>query len=293
MSFFYNSFNISKINILNIKQSIVILLLLIVIRIISNLLLKKFIPELTKSYHYRRIILYILTIIGAFLIGKIWFNGRNIATFIGMTSAGLAVAMHDTIANIAGWFFIVFRRPFKVGDRIQIGDYSGDVIDMRFFQFSMIEIGNWVDADQSTGRIVHIPNNKVLREPIANYEIGFKYIWNEIPVLITFESDWKKAKQILTDIANCKTENLSDEVQEQIKKSSKKYLVFYQKLTPIVYTTVKDSGVLLTIRYLVKPRTRRTSEQILWEDILSRFANEKDINLAYSTTRIYLDNEKK
>ena len=80
--------------------------------------------------------------------------------------------------------------------------HAGDVIDIRLFQFSINEIGNWVDADQSTGRIIHIPNGIVFTEPQANYTAGFQYIWNEIPVLVTFESDWKKAKQILTDIVN-------------------------------------------------------------------------------------------
>ena len=61
-----------------------------------------------------------------------------------------------------------------------------------------MEIGNWVDADQNTGRIVHIPNGKIFTETLANYGKGFEYIFNEIPVLITFESDWKKAKKNLS-----------------------------------------------------------------------------------------------
>ncbi|NIP82375.1 MAG: mechanosensitive ion channel, partial [Gemmatimonadetes bacterium] len=87
-----------------------------------------------------------------------------------------------------------------VGDRIQIGAHAGDVIDQRIFQFIVLEIGNWVDADQSTGRIIHIPNGLVFREPLANYTRGMQYIWNEIRVLVTFESNWKRAKQILDEI---------------------------------------------------------------------------------------------
>ena len=76
----------------------------------------------------------------------------SLTTFLGLASAGVAIAMHDTIANLAGWFFIISRKPFKVGDRIEIGEIAGDVIDIRIFQFSLVEIGNWVDAEQSTGR---------------------------------------------------------------------------------------------------------------------------------------------
>jgi small-conductance mechanosensitive channel len=222
------------------------------------------------------------------MIGPIWTRGiTSLTTFLGLASAGIAVAMHDTIANLAGWLFIIWRKPFKVGDRVEIGDIAGDVIDIRIFQFSLIEIGNWVDADQSTGRIVHMPNSKILREHLANYHIGFEYIWHEIPVLITFESDWKKAKEILKKVTSEDIEHLSDGAQEQIRSAANKYMIFYGAPTPIVYTTVKDSGVMLTIRYLVNPRQRRSSEQKIWESILDSFDKEENIDLAYPTTRFY------
>ena len=123
----------------------------------------------------------------------------SVGTFLGLVSAGIAIALKDPLVNMVGWLFILIRQPFKVGDRIQIGSAAGDVIDIRLFQFSINEIGNWVDADQSTGRIIHIPNGIVFTEPQANYTAGFQYIWHEISVLITFESDWKKAKQILKE----------------------------------------------------------------------------------------------
>jgi small-conductance mechanosensitive channel len=211
----------------------------------------------------------------------------SIATFLGLASAGMAIALHDTIANLAGWVFIVSRTPFKVGNRIQIGETSGDVIDIRLFQFSVIEMGNWVQADQSTGRIVHIPNSRVLREPLANYETGFDYIWHEIPVTVTFESNWEKAKEILNEISKTKTEHLSNDAQAQIKRAAMKYLIYFRYLTPIVYTTVLDNGISLTIRYIIKPRKRRSSEQDIWEAILKEFAKHDDISLAYPTTRFY------
>lgn len=268
--------------------SVGIFILLSAVRFVSNLVLRRRIDNPKLVYRFRRAILYAYTLLLILLIGPIWLKGiASLTTFLGLASAGVAVAMHDTIANIAGWFFIISRKPFKVGDRIQIGETAGDVIDIRFFQFSVVEIGNWVDADQSTGRIVHVPNSKVLRESLANYQIGFEYIWNEIPVLITFESNWKKAKGLLETIAHHNAKHLSEGAQEQIRRSAEKYLIFYESLTPIVYTTVKDSGVLLTVRYLVNPRQRRTTEQQIWEATLDAFAKVDDIELAYPTTRFY------
>jgi len=161
------------------------------------------------------------------------------------------------------------------------------VIDLRLFQFTLNEIGNWVDADQSTGRIIHIPNGRVFTEPLANYDKGFKYIWNEVPVLVTFESDWKKAKDILTRIAFKHAEHLTAQAEQDLLSASRQYLINYTKLSPIVYTKATDSGVLLTIRYLIEPRKRRGTEHAIWEDILTEFAQCPDVDLAYHTVRSF------
>lgn len=280
--------NISPQTLQKIILSAIILLFLSLVRALLNLFVKRRISDVKRGYHWRRAILYTYSLLLILLIGRIWIEGiDSLTTFLGLATAGVAVAMHDTIANIAGWIFILSRKPFQVGDRIQIGETAGDVIDIRVFEFSLVEIGNWVDADQSTGRIIHVPNSKVLREPLANYQIGFEYIWNEIPVLITFESNWKKAKILLENIAHNDLEHLSEGAQEQIRRAAEKYFIFYGALTPIVYTTVKDSGVLLTVRYLVNPRQKRATEQQIWEATLDAFDREEDIDLAYPTTRFY------
>jgi small-conductance mechanosensitive channel len=134
---------------------------------------------------------------------------------------------------------------------------------------------------------MHIPNSLIITETIANFSKGFQYIWNEIPVLLTFESNWKKAKHILEGIASRHTEALSAPAERRLKEASKKFMIFYSTLTPAVYTSVKDSGVLLTIRYLIEPRRRRASIQAIWEDILESFAGANDIDFAYPTQRFY------
>lgn len=273
--------------------SLAVVMVISLFRLLAIRITRRRVEDSKRLYHFNRVIAVTANLLMIILIGNIWLEGiGSLTTFLGLASAGVAIAMHDTIANIAGWLFIITRKPFVVGDRIQIGETAGDVIDIRLFQFSMIEIGNWVDADQSTGRIVHVPNSKPLREPLANYQIGFEYIWNEIPVLITFESDWKKAKRILADIATDKAQYLSDGAQQQIKQAAQKYLIYYNTLTPTVYTSVRASGVLLTIRYLVKPRQRRSTEQQIWEAILDIFAGEPNVALAYPTTRFYSLGEK-
>jgi len=239
-------------------------------------------------YQWRKTITYATALLTFLAVGRIWIQGfGSISTFLGLLSAGLAIALQDPIVNLAGWLFVIWRRPFVVGDRIQVGEHRGDVIDIRIFQFSMMEVGNWVDADQSTGRIIHVPNGKVFREVQANYTQAFQYIWNEIPVLITFESNWRKAKEILLKVATDHTLHLSTEAQEQIRRAARQFMIFYTHLTPTVYTSVADSGVMLTIRYMCEPTRRRGSAQDIWEALLTEFAAQDDIDLAYPTTRYY------
>lgn len=237
-------------------------------------------------YRWRKSVNYLTLLVGLVLIGRIWVEGvGSLATFLGLFAAGLAVALKDIVANFAGWAFIVWSRPFDVGDRVQVGAYAGDVIDLHLFQFTLNEIGNWVDADQSTGRIVHVPNGTVLSQPVANYDKGFRYIWSEIPVTITLESNWKKAKGILERIAGRHAEQLTEQVEKDLLEASQRYLIAYTKLTPIVYVRVAEHGIRLTLRYLIRSRFRRGSENAIWQDVLEAFAVEPDIDFAYPTTR--------
>jgi len=231
---------------------------------------------------------YLLGFAAALVVLRIWLGGiSGLAASIGIISAGLAIALHAPLTNLAGWIFLTVRRPFTVGDRIQIGEHAGDVIDLRLFAFSLVEIGNWVDADQSTGRILHIPNGKVFQEMVANYTQGFNFIWDEIPVTVTFESDWRRAKEVLSEIAERHTAIQSDEAKRQVQRAASKYLIRYEHLTSIVWTSVADIGVTLTIRYLIDPRRRRSAANLIWEDILDAFWQADDIDLAYPTVRYY------
>lgn len=237
-------------------------------------------------YKWRKTITYLVLLIGIVWMWHIWIGRVGaLATYLGLLSAGLAIALKDTVQNLAGWAYIVWSRPFDVGDRVQIGSHAGDVIDVHLFQFTLNEIGNWVDADQSTGRIVHVPNGKVLSEPMANYDRGFRYIWSEIPVTITFESNWKRAKELLEAIAARHAEQLTEQVEKELLEASRQYLIAYTKLTPIVYVRVRDSGICLTLRYLIRSRFRRGSENAIWQDVLDAFHAEPDIDFAYPTQR--------
>lgn len=273
-----------------ILTSLAAILILVIARKLLLRVVKRSSGDLSVRYKWRKFSSYAAFAFGVIVVGNIWFRGfQSLSTYFGLLSAGIAIALQIPLVNLAGWFFILWRKPFAVGDRIEIGDVRGDVIDQRIFMFSMMEIGKWVDAEQSTGRIVHVPNGMIFSEALANYTLGFHFIWNEIPVLVTFESDWKTAKKLLSRIANEHSAEIAENYGAEFQKASDQMMIHFSALTPIVYTSVKDSGVLLTIRYLCDPRRRRGSEEKIWEAILEAFADSDTIDLAYPTQRQFLN----
>ena len=239
-------------------------------------------------YRWRKLSATIGSILSLVFLSIVWIEQfQTITTFLALVGAGLAIALKDLVTGLAGWAFILLKRPFTVGDRIEIAGLKGDVIDQRLFKFSLMEIGNWVDADQSTGRVIHLPNGLALSHIIANYTQGFSNIWNEIAVTVTFESDWRTAKLLMTTIALDATEELVAEAEAEVKRANHPYMLHYSVFTPIVYTSIVPNGVRLTIRHLSPPRRRRTITQTISEAILESFLHQPDIEFAYPTQRFY------
>lgn len=271
-------------------ETALIALLLVLLRRGVLTIVDRRVDDRALRYKWSKISGYVSFVLGLVLILQVWLNAiRSVGTFLGLVSAGLAIALKDLVADLAGWVFILWRRPFDPGDRIQIGEHAGDVVDVRIFAITLLEIGNWVGADQSTGRMIHVPNSRVFTEPVANYTASFPFLWNEIPVLVTFESDWRKAKGMIADIVSELAMETSKEAERHLTRTARRYLIRYPNLTPVVYTSVQDSGVLLTARYLTDPRQRRGTAEAIWERVLDAFAGVSDVDLAYPTQRAYLN----
>jgi small-conductance mechanosensitive channel len=246
-----------------------------------------------RKHALKKLVGRIILLAAIILLGRIWLTGlKSLSTFLGLLSAGLAIALKDPLSNLVAWAVLVARKPFKIGDRIEIGPHIGDVIDVNPFQFTMIEVGKWVDAEQSTGRMIHVPNGKIFEWPLVNFYDAFNYNWHEIPVLVTFESDWRKAKKILELIVSKHAGGDQNDITREIQRGQNKYLVKYSQTGPKIYTRVDSDGILLTLRFLCRPRAKRTSEEHLWENILEAFEKEKTISFAYKTTRIITNSEK-
>lgn len=270
--------------------TVITIALIVMIRLLIVRAVNRSVDDAEVQFRARRAITYVTTGITVLLLVRIWLSGfTEFATYLGIISAGIAIALSDVLKNLAGWVFIMFRRPFKLGDRIEIGPDRGDVIDIRVFRFSLLEIGKWVDADQSTGRIVHVPNGKLFTESMANYSEGFEFLWHEIPVMVTFESDWQRAEEIVKYVLTEHAPDRQEMAAGKIRKAAERYFIRYRHLTPTVYVSVRDSGVLLTGRLLTAVRERRTVDNDVWREILLAFAAEPSIELAYPTVRTFFE----
>ena len=233
---------------------------------------------------------YITVAASVLLLTWIWLPFfDDLGTFLGLLSAGIAIALADVFLDLAGWLFIMFRRPFRVGDRIEIGGTAGDVIDVRAFRFTLLEIKSWVDADQATGRLVHVPNGHLFKHPTANYTEGFFHIWHEMPVIITFESDWRRGEDLIREALSPLAVSRKElRRQQEIASAAHDYFINFKELRPTVYVSTRDSGVLLTARLLVEARSRRDVEDEFWRTVLAAFETEPSVELAYPTVRTYL-----
>lgn len=220
----------------------------------------------------------------------IWIDAfASLTTFLGLLSAGIAIALGDLLKNMAGWAYIMTRKPFQVGDRIEVRGRHGDVADVRLFRFTLMEIGNWVEGDQITGRLVHVPNGVIFTDDLANYTEGFDYIWEEIGFTVTFESSWERGEELLRQAIRTAVPEAKEEASEGIWQTARDYRLTIGELDSDVFIRVDDHGVTLIGRYLVNVRQRRMVKSELWRSILDAVGGEPAVSFAYPTTRTYFD----
>ena len=268
--------------------SLAIVLVLLAVRAVLLHLGRRGIDDVKRHYYYRRGVNYSTGLLTLVLVGVVWFQALvDLTVVLGVAAAGFTIAMKEPLLNLVGWLYIMVYRPFDVGDRIEVNGMTGDVINIRPFQTYLLECGRWVEVDQSTGRRMLIPNMLVFTHGVANYTRGFDFIWEEVNVRITFESDWRLAKRLLHEIGQNTARAFCDGAQHQLREAAREHMIFFQKMTPVVHVKVVDAGIQLTLRYLTPVRRRRLCMQEIWEAILDAFAGQASIAFAYPTSRLY------
>ncbi|PKL34291.1 MAG: hypothetical protein CVV45_03925 [Spirochaetae bacterium HGW-Spirochaetae-10] len=263
----------------NVLYTSVLVAVIVLARWIALRFLRRRLKDRVSFRHWKLNTGYLAALVFVMIALPLWLPSlQGIAAIIGIFGAGILIVNKEILMNISGWFYVVVRKPFEVGNRIGIMDLYGDVIDIRLMDFTIIETAHPKLGGQSTGRVVHIPNSALLTQPLSNASKEFAFNWNEIRVPVTLKSDWQKALAIIESIAAEKLERISVD-DERLKRSEDLYLIKFNRVRPIVYVEYRGGAVLLTIRHLCEPKNRRILTDQIWREILLRFATENDIHL--------------
>jgi len=226
-------------------------------------------------------------LLGASVILLIWLGfGSNFTVAMGILGAGIAFASQETIGSFAGYLNIVTGNLYRIGDRIRIGAVTGDVLDISMLRTTVMEIGEWIQAEQHTGRIVTIANRAVFSDPVFNYTQRWGYLWDEITVPVTYESDWQRAQEIMLDHAEDYTAHLQEQAHIDLRELTKRYPIYEETVAPQLYLTMTDNWIEITLRYVVDARERRKVTAELHRELLEHFQDEPDVTVASATFEI-------
>lgn len=248
-----------------IKYLIWVVFIFITIAFLRRLLRKK-LPDTGIRYKSQKAVEffgYVLLI----LISISFFTGsiKDFALAIGLLTAGITITLQELILSIAGSFYIFFVGVYKPGDRIEINNIKGDVIDIDSIYTTMMEIGEWVSSDNYSGRIVKLSNAFVFKGPVYNYSKDFPFVWDEFNLPIRYGSDMELAKTIIVRIAS---ETLSEYVSKSISEWNQvvnKYYIENAQVDPTLAITMTDNWIQFNLRYIVDYKKRRYTKNILNE----------------------------
>jgi len=209
--------------------------------------------------------LAILGILGAVLFGNLYTG----LVSLGVISIVVGLAVQTPMTSFIGWVYILIRQPYRVGDRIQIGAATGDVIEVSYLDTKLWEFGGkYLSTDHPSGRIIQFPNSNVLNTPVYNYSWPlFPYVWNEIKFQIGYESDLEFIAQTMQRVAE---REIGKEMVERVKiyrdllsKTPVDELSVQEKPT-VLFRPSENTWLEAILRYLVDPkRAGRTKTRLV------------------------------
>ena len=269
--------------------SLALLIIYTVIKVIFEQIIAKRIREPKTRYSMKRIasILSVLTFIAAAI--AIWVdNLQALLVSYGILAAGAAVALQDVFKNFAGSLVIFTTGTYHVGDRIEINSKIGDVIDIGIFYTTLLETNEWVNGDQATGRLSIIPNSLVLSGVVNNYTKDHPYIWDEISIPVTYDSDWREALTIIARVIDAETKEVTAKSEVSVSKLSDKYYLPQKSTEPTVFATLTDNWINMNIRYIAEVRQRRIMKDRLNRTLLTELEKVDNIKIASESMDIHV-----
>ena len=220
-------------------------------------------------YRVRKFVSFIGYFLGIVVLVVI-FSDRlgGLTVALGVAGAGIAFALQEVIASVAGWFAITFAQFYKTGDRVQLGGIKGDVIDIGILRTTVMEVGEWVKGDLYNGRVVRVANSFIFKEPVFNYSGDFPFLWDEITIPVKYGSDYLLAREVFQRITQEILGNYAEQAAIAWTKMVNKYMIEDAAVTPMVTMIINDNWVEYTIRYVVDYKKRRSIKDVLFSRLL-------------------------
>ena len=232
--------------------------------------------ELDVRYRVRKFVVFAGYIAGILFITLLFADRLGRVSFaLGVAGAGLVVSLQDVITSFAGWVAIGYLNLYKPGDRIQIGETRGDVIDISFMRTEIVETGNWVSNDLYNGRVARIPNSAALKGPTFNYSQGFRFVWDEIKVPLTTESNHLLAREMLLRIADEAVAGYLEEAETSWGEVSYNFRIANISLAPTATLIVNGGSLEFTVSYIVDYTNRTAMQDRLFSKIVEEIKNSK------------------
>jgi small-conductance mechanosensitive channel len=230
-------------------------------------------------------ILFIATV--AVLLIRVWVeDAQSLLLSYGIIAAGVAIALQDFFRSFVNGIAVAFSGVYRVGDRIEVDGIFGDVMDIGLLNTTLMEMRGWVHGDQPTGRIVMIPNNAALSNKVFNYTKDHSFIWDEIVVPITYDSDWKGAIEIFLGIIRNETGEVAKQAEQEIDRIGEVYYLPRKVTEPAVFLTVTDNWISIALRYVTDVKSRRSTSDRINRLILEAVESSEHIRIASATFEI-------
>lgn len=275
------------------EKIIIVVAGLVVIGVLVHLLKRVAVGRIADAdarYRGRKLVSFLgYAAVAVFLLALFHEQLGAVAVGLGVAGAGIAFALQEVIASVAGWLAVSFGGFYKTGDRVQLGGIKGDVIDIGILRTTVMEIGDWITGDQYSGRVVRIANSFVFKEPVFNYSGDFPFLWDEIKIPVKYGSDHRLAREILERVAAEVSGEFVPRARKAWRGVVRKYLVEDARVEPMVLLTATDNWLEYTVRYVVDFKRRRTTKTTLFEKILDEFAATKGRVAVASTTLQIVD----
>lgn len=251
---------------------------------------KRVIAQIEDSktrYSFRKTISILYLAVLLLVIIRIWvIETETLLVTYGLVGAGVAVSLQDFFRNFAGGIAIFLTKMYVVGDRIEVEANYGDVIDIGILYTTVLEFRRWVAGDQATGGLTVIPNGFVLSKPVHNYTKDNTFIWDEMEIPLTYDSDWKTAINRMVEIVKEETMQMITRAEQELSTLRLKYYLSERDVEPAVFVRLTDNWILLHLRYITDVRQRRAVSNRISQEILKELEQAKDIKIASETLDI-------